>query len=279
MTTQTARKLTDVGLSSACAARDLSLRQPADSLNLGNDCRPVHSGDQCIANGITRASAAAIVQRHAVHLIAGSGSVADVTTTFGDRVREARTRRGLSQAELARLAGIAQPTLAQMETGRNEGSKKVALLAAVLGVNPVWLTTGRGPRDSNDVASSISGVPLIEWDELDNINIALASQKQRVHVVASMRSGPNSFALVVQVDSMQPLIPQRATIIVDPDAEVRSGDVVVARVDGDAIVRTILREGSTTYLRAANERYPMLKLDVSAGDAILGRVVALQASL
>ncbi len=49
---------------------------------------------------------------------------------IGRLIREARTRQGLTQRELARRSGVPQPTLSQVEGGRR--SPTVALLARII---------------------------------------------------------------------------------------------------------------------------------------------------
>lgn len=67
-----------------------------------------------------------------------------VTTTFGDRVRDRREAREMSQEQLAKASGVSQSTIAQIERGRNQGTKHILKLAGALGVRPEWLETGRG---------------------------------------------------------------------------------------------------------------------------------------
>ena len=66
-----------------------------------------------------------------------------VRTNFGERLFKARKHAGLTQVELAKLAGIAQSTMTEAETTAN-GSTKVMQLAKATGVNPDWLATGKG---------------------------------------------------------------------------------------------------------------------------------------
>lgn len=66
--------------------------------------------------------------------------------TFGTRLREARKAANLTQKELAKKAGVSQTTISDAERGRNAGSTEAATLAAVLKVEPIWLTDGKGPR-------------------------------------------------------------------------------------------------------------------------------------
>lgn len=61
------------------------------------------------------------------------------------RIREARTQRGWSQADLARRMNVAQPTVSGWEAGRKAPrTNLMARLARILGVSFEWLTTGRG---------------------------------------------------------------------------------------------------------------------------------------
>lgn len=73
-------------------------------------------------------------------------------STFGERLREARGDKGLSQAALARLVGVKQPTIAELES-QGKGSSKTPLLAKALGVNPIWLSEGKGSKQ--EPASSL----------------------------------------------------------------------------------------------------------------------------
>jgi uncharacterized protein len=59
-------------------------------------------------------------------------------------LREARTRSGLSQAELARRAGVAQPVISAYETGRREPS--VSMLAKLVAASGHDLSIRLAPR-------------------------------------------------------------------------------------------------------------------------------------
>lgn len=48
------------------------------------------------------------------------------------------------------------------------------------------------------------------------------------------------------------------TVILEIDAELRSGSVVAAVIDGQCTLKTFLRNGKETWLRAENPRYPDL---------------------
>jgi transcriptional regulator with XRE-family HTH domain len=66
-------------------------------------------------------------------------------STFGERLREARKEKGLSQGALAKIVGVKQPTIAELES-EGKGSSKAALIAKALGVSVLWLSEGRGAK-------------------------------------------------------------------------------------------------------------------------------------
>lgn len=65
-------------------------------------------------------------------------------STFGERVRDARRERMLSQQELAEIVGTSQSLIAGIERGQYSQSRRVFELAQALGVDPAWLANGSG---------------------------------------------------------------------------------------------------------------------------------------
>lgn len=70
-----------------------------------------------------------------------------MTVTFGQRLRELRAERGLSQEDLSRRTGIHAPSIGRLECGRREPRLKTILcLADGLGVPPGALLDTVGER-------------------------------------------------------------------------------------------------------------------------------------
>lgn len=69
-----------------------------------------------------------------------------MSETMSDRIQASRTRRLLTQRELAARAGISRVHLARLETGgfgtRRPRRETVHALAAALEVDPEWLAFG-----------------------------------------------------------------------------------------------------------------------------------------
>jgi transcriptional regulator with XRE-family HTH domain len=66
--------------------------------------------------------------------------------TLAERIRDARTRVGLSQVELAKKCGIAAPSINQLESGKSKSMRQATLLrmAKAVGQSPEWLAFGNG---------------------------------------------------------------------------------------------------------------------------------------
>ncbi len=68
--------------------------------------------------------------------------------TLGERLKFARKKRGLSQASLAKLAGVAQGTIGNLESGERKSPRGLLSIARALKVDPNWLETGKGHAEA-----------------------------------------------------------------------------------------------------------------------------------
>lgn len=84
---------------------------------------------------------------------------------IGERVRQARKEKRMSQGELAAKVGIKQPTLSELENGDSGSSSYLPSIASILGVSALWLQTGKGQRESN-AEQKDDAVELLKISEL-----------------------------------------------------------------------------------------------------------------
>lgn len=59
-----------------------------------------------------------------------------------ERLKESRKKAGKTQAEVAENVNISQPAYQALESGRNQKSAFLPMIAQYLQVDPYWLTTG-----------------------------------------------------------------------------------------------------------------------------------------
>ena len=82
-------------------------------------------------------------------------TVADMRT-LGERLKEAREEKQLSQSGLAKLAGVTQSTIGNLESGTRQNPRALLAIATALGVNAEWLSTGRGSKHPQARTQSIN---------------------------------------------------------------------------------------------------------------------------
>ncbi|WP_232430727.1 helix-turn-helix domain-containing protein [Burkholderia ubonensis] len=80
--------------------------------------------------------------------------------TLADRLKWARSRAGLSQEELGEKAGVSQSTIGNLEAGTRNSARRLPQIAAVLGVNALWLAEGEGEPMANAESSESYDVAI-----------------------------------------------------------------------------------------------------------------------
>ena len=84
--------------------------------------------------------------------------------TLQERLKHARTLKGMSQAGLGKAIGKSQSAIAALESGRNKESTNTASIARVLGISPLWLETGQGEMKNE------SALALTALDQVVNLS-------------------------------------------------------------------------------------------------------------
>ncbi len=70
-------------------------------------------------------------------------------STLGNRIKQAREFKGLTQIELSEMIGIKQQSLQSAECGDTAMPRKIKQIAEVLEVSLSWLVTGDGDMKTN----------------------------------------------------------------------------------------------------------------------------------
>jgi transcriptional regulator with XRE-family HTH domain len=98
----------------------------------------------------------------------------------GKRIRALRVARGMNQRTLARLIGIAAPSLSELETGKSKepSGPVLAALCRALHTNQDFLLTGRGEAGAYVILDG-------DQSELQAIWNALPAQGQSALIAAA----------------------------------------------------------------------------------------------
>ncbi len=95
----------------------------------------------------------------------------------------------------------------------------------------------------------------------------------KVRMVVRHLAKGNRYVIRVKGDSMEPRIEDGDLILVDYSKEPRPGNVVVAMINGGAVVKKFLRQKGRIILRSANPRYADIVIGESDQFLIAGVVL------
>ena len=206
---------------------------------------------------------------------------------IGAQVRAARKRLAWSQQRLADESGQQQATIAKIETG---GSYSLGALLAVSHLLKIKMQLDdsiaplrpphlspfspryRRPMTGNvhiePVINTTRAVPVVSW--------ATAGAAKDYHDLADFLDekvvtecqDANAFAVIVDGDSMAPDIRVGDRVVVSPNKEAQSGNIVIARTrkDHGVYLKKFLRFGQRSEkvrLISVNPGYPALEFDLT----------------
>lgn len=162
---------------------------------------------------------------------------------LADNIRKLRTDADLTQAKLAEMVGVTRATVTQWETGWSQPRMgAIEKLADVFGVSLATLVSEGSPSTNslNTKGAPMAKVPLVGNthagkpclpEELDEFPEVLVPQ-------FLLDRDPGSYGLEVDGDCMDRICPPGMVAVVQPGVPAKSGDVVVATIDGaDSIMR------------------------------------------
>jgi len=197
--------------------------------------------------------------------------------TAAERLKAARTNAGFTSAKAASEAlGVPLATYTQHENGtRNIPRDKAPLYARRFKVTEEWLLYGKGepqsftPEGAEGIVefTLLGDVPAGNWQE--------AIQKSRNKVpVPAFDAPPQGYALRVQGDSMDLVVPSGTVIIVDPnDREFWPGKCyVVMNEHGETTFKRYMENPKRLVPCSSNPEHKEMLIS-DGGYRTLGRVV------
>lgn len=173
-----------------------------------------------------------------------------------ERVVFALKNSRMKQADLVRCINrgyadkdkISQAAISKIMTGKSQTMKvdTAIRLANCLNVDFNWLSNGVGEMTKEPITSNIDGnsetnlparrrIPIVSWVHAGSADFADFADE---YVDDDECIVQEVFGLRVKGDSMEPLFHDGDLIIIDPTAEPRPGDFVIAR---------LIDEGQTTF--------------------------------
>jgi repressor LexA len=203
---------------------------------------------------------------------------------IASNIKRIREDNDLTQEELGKIAGVSSMAVSQWEN-----SRAVPRMGAVERIaNHFGISKGEVIDEDSSVrripvtAGERATVPLLTLgrvhagDPTDEEEVS-----ERVDVPAVVLDGhPRSFALVVEGDCMDRVVPEGAHVLVDPDVEPHNGSVAVCELDAGVSVMRRWQRGQSTLMLVADSfsKHEDIVITGDKSVRVLGTVVWFQAS-
>lgn len=211
----------------------------------------------------------------------------------GERIAALRTAKGLSQTQLAKMAGLSQATIGKLESGISSGSSHLHKIARVLETTPEYLSC-----ETDDPSAGAIPLPtaqtladqldLIEVPEID-LKFGMGATELEVPVTNVTRhfsrawirqytnAAPEHLYFAQGIgDSMMPTIHDSDLLLIDAsERTMKMGDKIWAiAYCGQGMVKRLRLKGDGVQILSDNQLVP----PDTAYDGelhILGRVVGI----
>ena len=212
--------------------------------------------------------------------------------TLSERLTSLMYEKGISQAELARLIGIKQPSVFKILSGETRNPKKILEIATALNVDPHWLKTGEGdpdpsyrivevsePQNPNTVRVDILDVEASAGNGayLSPTEQGLLSQEFDLTFFRQQfgRADAKHLKLItVKGDSMAPTLESGDLLYVDISENYFAADgLYVFTFDGQTFIKRLQKVGKEMLVISDNPTYKEWTFTQGDDVFIHGRVV------
>lgn len=167
--------------------------------------------------------------------------------------------------EFAAIIGISPGSLSDIENGNTK--PKADTLTALINktdIDPVWLLTGSEPAAKVKPIPVLGSVPAGFPSDVTGEQV-----KEYIYVHGSP---DNSYALIVDGNSMAPDIRDGEYVLFIPNGEAQAGDVVIVNDEfGRSMVKRLLIKDGLPWVCSDNPEYPDFR--VNEHYRLMGRVV------
>lgn len=159
---------------------------------------------------------------------------------MGDRIKQLRIERGLTQEELGKVIGVQKSAIRKYEAGVVQNLKRSSIekLANFFGVKPSFLMCLENEQEKkpNNILKDLLMIPVVGKIRAGEPILAEENIEDNFFISASMynvHSPDGLFFLKVIGNSMNNVIPEGGYALIKQQDTAENGDIVVAIVNGD----------------------------------------------
>lgn len=195
---------------------------------------------------------------------------------FKDKIKYLRKRSELTQAELAKKLDVAITTVSTWERGGNRPlMDKIVLMSEIFNVPISYFFD----EVTDDI--KIVSVPVLGTIACGNPITATENVDEYQKEIENYLPSGTLFYLKAKGDSMYPIIPDGALVLIKEQATVENGEIAAVLVNGDeeATIKRIKRIGNDILLQPENNAYEPIIINKNNPARIIGKVVRVRYDL
>ena len=176
--------------------------------------------------------------------------------TLSSRLKLARQRASMTQAELASKVGMRQAEISKLESGSVARSSRIVELARALRCDPYWLSTGEGepwgqPADQDmefdDRGGNVVGIEVRGASEFYEGDIQLHENDPSTQGVILGSGVHSGYAVKVRGDQNAPTLKDGQFVVIE-ERPVREGELGLFHMEnGNVLLRELLRDSPDSY--------------------------------
>lgn len=155
---------------------------------------------------------------------------------FGNRLKQARKDKKLSQEALANLIGVSRNAITNYENNSNTPTyANIKKLSSILGIN------------LSDQETNVKFVPVISTASCGSAEINCLQDEKMKTFINEDEWNKDLYAVVACGDSMATEIYDGDIAIIDPFVKVQNGDMVYYKIDDESAIKVFF-EDEENYL-------------------------------
>ncbi len=192
--------------------------------------------------------------------------------TIAERIKQRRLELGLTQVELAELAGTTQQGIVSVETGRTRRPRYLHELAKALKCDVEYLLRG---EEASNVSFAGSYHPGNKYPVISNVQAGAWGEAIEAYTLKDIDLWLESdahiqgegFWLEVDGDSMTaPVglsIPEGTFVLFDTGREAVNGNLVIAKMEdsNEATFKKLVIDGGQRFLKGLNPAWPLVSIN------------------
>ncbi|MCJ0932582.1 XRE family transcriptional regulator [Virgibacillus halodenitrificans] len=185
-------------------------------------------------------------------------------------------KKGITQTQLANDLNIPKMTMSNwLHANTYPRPDKVQLLADYFGIYRSDLTEERKPENLTPATSEYVSVPILGQIACgDPIYVEENFAGYRTELKDSLPSG-NTYYLEAKGNSMEPTIPQGASVLIREQPEVENGEIAAVLLNGDteATLKRIRKQNGYLMLMPDNNEFDPIIADQTNPCKIIGKAM------